>query len=124
MVTLSKRYYYPYCIDLQVQGGSLYKPGVHWNARNIDDAKTATRDANLNGVTVMSWWCKEGGDGVAGIAFLGTLCKGDGLNTNINEADDRMAASGYVSSRYSTNYTKFYSKVSFDNDILGCNNRN
>ena len=68
-----------------------------WNARNIDDAKDATREANLSGVTVMSWWCKEGGDSVAGIAFLGALCKPDGLNTNINEGYDSKATSGFVS---------------------------
>ena len=45
----------------------------------------------------MSWWCNQGGGGTAGIAYVGTLCMGDGYNTNLNEGDSSKAVSGYVS---------------------------
>ena len=45
----------------------------------------------------MSWWCNQGGGGTAGIAYVGTLCMGDGYNTNLNEGDSSRAVSGYVS---------------------------
>ena len=52
----------------------------------------------MSGVTAMSWWCNSGGGGTAGIAYVGTLCMGDGYNTNLNEGDSSKAVSGYVSS--------------------------
>ena len=48
----------------------------------------------------MSWWCNQGGGGTAGIAYVGTLCMGDGYNTNLNEGDSSKAVSGYVSLRF------------------------
>ena len=51
----------------------------------------------MSGVTAMSWWCNQGGGGTAGIAYVGTLCMGDGYNTNLNEGDSSKAVSGYVS---------------------------
>ena len=82
----------------QVQGEALYKPGAFWFAdNNIKEAKQATKDAQLSGVTAMSWWCNQGGGGTAGIAYVGTLCMGDGYNTNLNEGDSSKAVSGYVS---------------------------
>ena len=69
-----------------------------WDAfSNLEDARKATEDAKLTGVTVMSWWCKEGGNDVAGIAYMGTLCSRGGYNTNLNEAHLPAATSAYVS---------------------------
>ena len=45
----------------------------------------------------MSWWCNAGGGGVAGIAWVGTLCSGGGYNTNLNEKQWSPAGSGFVS---------------------------
>ena len=74
----------------------MYKPGTFWTAdNNIGDARQATEDAGLSGVTSMSWFCKWGGGGVAGIAYLGTLC--GRYNTNLNEANSNKAVSGFVS---------------------------
>ena len=86
-------------VFLKVQEGTLYLEGVTtWNAAdNLEDARNATVDAKLNGVTVMSWWCKEGGNDVAGIAYMGTLCSRGGYNTNLNEAHLPAATSAYVS---------------------------
>jgi hypothetical protein len=85
----------------KVEGTPLYKPGVTWNAwENIKDAKEATIDAGFdsgkNGVTVVSWWCApEWEDNVAGVAYLGSLCKSH--DTNICEGFDSIGMSGYVS---------------------------
>ena len=89
----------------QVQGEALFKPGAFWYAdNNINEAKQATKEAEDNGefsdVTAMSWWCNQGGGGTAGIAYVGTLCMGDGYNTNLNEGDSSKAVSGYVSLRF------------------------
>ena len=74
----------------------MYKPGAFWTAdNNIEDARQATEDAGLTGVTIMSWFCKWGGGGVAGIAYLGTLCGKQ--NTNLNEANSNKAVAGFVS---------------------------
>ena len=74
----------------------MYKPGTFWTAdNNIVDARQATEDAGLSGVTTMSWFCNWGGGGVAGIAYLGTLC--GKYNTNLNEASTNKAVSGFVS---------------------------
>ena len=86
----------------QVQGEALFKPGAFWYAdNNINEAKQATKEAEDNGefsdITAMSWWCNQGGGGTAGIAYVGTLCMGDGYNTNLNEGDSSKAVSGYVS---------------------------
>ena len=43
----------------------------------------------------MSWWCDNGGGGVAGIAFVGALCTS--YNTNLNEKQRSAAESGFVS---------------------------
>ena len=77
----------------------MYKAGVFWSAdKNIYDAAQATKDAQLTGVTVMSWWCKWGAGEVHGSAYLGTLCSGNGYNTNLNEANSSqsVATAGYV----------------------------
>ena len=90
--TTSKYYIFPF----QVQGEALYKPGTFWTAdNNIGDARQATEDAGLTGVSTMSWFCNWGGGGVAGIAYLGTLC--GRYNTNLNEASSNKAVSGFVS---------------------------
>jgi len=43
----------------------------------------------------MSWWCDNGGGDTAGIAYVGALCMS--YNTNLNEKQDSVAASGFVS---------------------------
>ena len=44
----------------------------------------------------MSWFCEAGGGGVAGIAFVGSLC--GSYNTNLNERQGSAAGTGFVSS--------------------------
>ena len=44
----------------------------------------------------MSWFCENGGGGVAGIAFVGSLC--GSYNTNLNERQWSAAGTGFVSS--------------------------
>ena len=44
----------------------------------------------------MSWFCEAGGGGVAGIAFVGSLC--GSYNTNLNERQWSAAGTGFVSS--------------------------
>ena len=43
----------------------------------------------------MSWFCENGGGGVAGIAFVGSLC--GSYNTNLNERQWSAAGTGFVS---------------------------
>ena len=77
----------------------MYQSGAFWTADdNLQDASMATSDAGLSGVTAMSWFCNQGGGGVAGIAWVGTLCMGSGYNTNLNEAYSSYSVSGFVSS--------------------------
>ena len=46
----------------------------------------------------MSWFSASGGGGVAGIAWVGTLCiKQGGYMTNLNEKQRTAAATGFVS---------------------------
>ena len=46
----------------------------------------------------MSWFVAKGGGGVAGIAWLGTLCRTyNGYMTNLNEKQRTAAATGFVS---------------------------
>ena len=48
----------------------------------------------------MSWFVAAGGGGVAGIAWVGTLCltsNGIGYMTNLNEKQRTAAATGFVS---------------------------
>ena len=82
----------------KVQGKSLFQAGETWTADdNLNDARMATHAAGLRGGTLMSWFCDSGGGGVAGIAFIGGLCKWRGYNTNLNEKQRTVAADGFVS---------------------------
>ena len=46
----------------------------------------------------MSWFVAKGGGDIAGMAWLGTLCRIDkGLMTNINEKQRTAAKTGFVS---------------------------
>jgi hypothetical protein len=82
-------------IEFEVQGSALYNEGATWTADdNIRDARAATLSANLEGVDTMSWWCKRGGGGVAGIAYVGAICMS--YNTNLNEKQSNAANSGFV----------------------------
>ena len=60
----------------------------------LEDAKAATKAANLIGVDVMSWWCNKGGDSNVGIAYLGGLCSN--YKINLNEKQDTAVQSAYV----------------------------
>ena len=83
----------------KVQGSGIYKQGVSWTADdNIKNARDATNRLHLHGVDVMSWWCNYGGGGVAGIAFVGSLCSS--FNTNLNERQWSSASSGFVSTQF------------------------
>ena len=77
----------------------MHKQGVTWYADdNIWQAETASRSAYNSGkiADTYSWWCNSGGGPTAGIAFRGTLCRMTGSNTNLNEMQDTVAASGFV----------------------------
>ena len=77
-------------------GPSIHKAGVTWTADdNIYDARDASNALGGSGVDTMSWWCDNGGGGVAGIAFVGALCTS--YNTNLNEKQRSAAESGFVS---------------------------
>ena len=83
-------------VFFQVHGDAIFKDGVSWTADdNIEDARSATNALGLDEVDTMSWWCDNGGGGTAGIAYVGALCMS--YNTNLNEKQDSVAASGFVS---------------------------
>ena len=70
----------------------------HWTADdNIYDAFGQTNVAKRAGIhaDTYSWFCNRGGGGVAGIAFVGSLC--GNMNQNLNERQRNDAASGFVS---------------------------
>ena len=82
-----------------MQGDAAYKQGVSWTADdNIYNARDESNALNLDGVDVVSWWCNNGGGGVAGVAFVGTLCSS--YNTNLNEKQWSSAGSGFVSTEF------------------------
>jgi len=87
-------------IEFEVQGKAIHQAGARWTADdNINDASAATNAAGLSGVTTMSWFAAAGGGGVAGIAWVGTLCltyNGIGYMTNLNEKQRTAAATGFV----------------------------
>ena len=77
----------------------MHKSGVSWYAdNNIWDAERASLAAYNSGkvADTYSWWCNSGGGKTAGIAFRGTLCRTQGSNTNLNEMQETVAASGFV----------------------------
>lgn len=82
-------------IEFEVHGDAIFKDGASWTADdNIEDARSATNALGLDEVDTMSWWCDNGGGGTAGIAYVGALCMS--YNTNLNEKQDSVAASGFV----------------------------
>ena len=82
----------------QVQGDAVYQSGAFWTADdNLSQATAASVAAGSNDVTAFSWFVNQGGGGVAGIAWVGTLCMGSGYNTNLNEAYSSQAVSAFVS---------------------------
>ena len=87
--------------SLQVIEGSLYEQGATWYADdNIMDAKAASlASIQSSGVVpdTFSWWSNSGSGGVAGIAWVGTLCNSNGYGTNLNEKQGSAAGSGFVS---------------------------
>jgi hypothetical protein len=82
-------------IQFEAQGSPLFKANATWHAdNNIGTARTATLDANLKDVDVMSWWCGRGGGGVGGVAYRGGLCSKFGVN--LNEIQRDTSSSGFV----------------------------
>ena len=78
----------------------MHKKGVTWYADNdIWNAEAASLSAYYSGkiADTYSWWGNSGGGKTAGIAFRGTLCRTQGSNTNLNEMQDTVAASAFVS---------------------------
>ena len=76
----------------------MYQAGVAWTAdENLSQATAASGAAGLNDVTAFSWFVAQGGGGVAGMAWVGTLCMHSGYNTNLNEAYSSQAVSAFVS---------------------------
>ena len=79
----------------------MYEGGATWYAdNNINDAREASVNAINSGVAnvdTFSWWSDSGAGGTAGIAWVGTLCRQDGYNTNLNERQSTSAGSGFVS---------------------------
>ena len=86
------------CLTPQVQGDAVYQSGAFWTADdNLSQATAASVAAGSNDVTAFSWFVNQGGGGVAGIAWVGTLCMHSGYNTNLNEAYSSQAVSAFVS---------------------------
>ena len=86
----------------------MYKQGVVWYADggakgDLVKAREASYEAIKSGISAdsFSWWGNDGCDkickGVAGVAYIGSLCDPQGLNTNLNEKRSTHAASGFVS---------------------------
>ena len=72
---------------------------MRWSAdENIYDAREETLKVKMENVDVMSWWCDEGDGDIAGISFVGGLCSS--YNLNLNEYQDSISASGFVSTRF------------------------
>jgi len=84
-------------VTLEIQGDPLYQAGAFWTAdENLSQATAASAAAGLNDVTAFSWFVNQGGGGVAGIAWVGTLCMHSGYNTNLNEAYSSQAVSAFI----------------------------
>merc|ERR1712110_83117 len=85
-------------IEFEVQGDAIFEDGASWTAEyNLEDASSATYALGLDGVDTMSWWCDKDKDwGTEGIAWEGGLCSSSGWNTNLNEKQDSVAASGLL----------------------------
>ena len=74
---------------------------MQWTADdNITDAKqeTSAAQGSLPDVDLFAWWCNSGGGGVAGIAYVGGLCKTkSGVATSLNEYQNTASSAGFVS---------------------------
>ena len=75
----------------------MYQAGAFWTADDNLSQATAASAASGADVTAFSWFVNQGGGGVAGIAWVGTLCMHSGYNTNLNEAYSSLAVSAFVS---------------------------
>ena len=75
----------------------MYQSGAFWTADDNLSQATAASAASGADVTAFSWFVNQGGGGVAGIAWVGTLCMHSGYNTNLNEAYSSQAVSAFVS---------------------------
>ena len=81
----------------KIRGSAIFKSGEIWDGTNsINDAIAATRNANLTGVAITSWWTRTNNDKLIGEAFrIPFLCEQDA--SNICEKQDHKNANGYVS---------------------------
>ena len=99
----------------------MYQAGAFWTAdENLSQATAASAAAGLNDVTAFSWFVNQGGGGVAGIAWVGTLCMHSGYNTNLNEAYSSQAVSAFVSKYPYLLYMLFvllFIKIKYNNKI-------
>ena len=81
-------------------GEPLFAEGQTWTSDdNLGDARTFSKNTGITGVTTFSWWTAYGGGGVAGMAWVGTLCHSNYYGTNINEKMSTAAQSAYVNIR-------------------------
>merc|ERR1712088_371228 len=83
-------------VTLEVQGDALYQSGAFWTADDNLSQATAASAVSGADVTAFSWFVNQGGGGVAGIAWVGTLCMHSGYNTNLNEAYSSLAVSAFI----------------------------
>ena len=74
----------------------MYKAGVVWNARSLGNVQEEVKNAELTGVTVVSWFSKPSGHHIAGIAYVGSLCMGDGYNIHTCEGYDSKRMTAHV----------------------------
>ena len=74
----------------------MYKAGVEWNARSLGYVQEEVKNAELTGVTVVSWFSKPSGHHIAGIAYVGSLCMGDGYNIHTCEGYDSKRMTAHV----------------------------
>ena len=83
---------------------------MQWTAdENLGDARNETIaiHGSLPDVDLFAWWCNSGGGGVAGIAYLGGLCRANtGLATSLNEYQSTAASAGFVSFDFDANVFK------------------
>ena len=74
----------------------MYKAGVEWNARSLGYVQEEVKNAELTDVTVVSWFSKPSGHHIAGIAYVGSLCMGDGYNIHTCEGYDSKRMTAHV----------------------------
>ena len=77
----------------------MYKAGVEWGPFDLGHVRQEVINAELSGVTVVSWVIKPDDDRVAGTAYVGTLCSKHGYNVQTFKGYDWKRVAALVSSK-------------------------